>query len=461
MRIRIAHLLLVYAIISAYVIFYFDGTGDAGDSVFHYLYAKYAPQHPALYFDHWAKPVFVLLSSPFAQFGFTGMKGFNALVSLGTIYMTWCTAERLYGRPTLPAALMLMCAPLFFVLSFSGLTEPLFALFVISGVYLAARKQYWAAGLLISFLPFVRSEGLLIAGVFGLYLLFIKQWKYLPTLLVGHLVYSIAGYFVFHDLLWVIKRIPYARMSSIYGKGDLMHFVHQLFYATGLPVYALLIIGLLTAFWKLFKGRLSPEKSILILGGFCCFFTFHTLAWYWGIFNSMGLTRVFVGVMPLISLLALGGYQSLAAIPENRGKFNFVVPILLTTLIVVFPFTGSPSAVHLRDLRLNKDQLTANRVADFIRNSEYAGHRVAHAHPYLSMVLGIDHFDSAQFIELKPDVVEQLKSGEVIIWDSWFAVVEQNMTLEMLEKRVDLHKVFETSEMERDSKIQYVVFVKN
>lgn len=458
---RIAHLLLVYAAIACYTVFNFDGTGDAGDSVYHYLYAKYAPLHPALYFDHWAKPVFVLLASPFAQFGFTGMKVFNALVSLGTIYMTWRTAEQLYGRPTLPAALMLMCAPLFFVLSFSGLTEPLFALFVISGVYLAARKQYWAAGLLISFLPFVRSEGLLLAGVFGLYFLFIKQWKYLPTLLVGHLVYSIAGYFVFHDLLWVINRIPYARMSSIYGKGDLMHFVRQLFYATGFTVYGLLIIGLLTAFWQLFKGRLKPEQSILILGGFCCFFAFHTLAWYWGIFNSMGLTRVFVGVMPLIALLALGGYQGLVAFPENRGKLNVVVPLLLTTLIVIFPFTGSPSAVHLKDLRLNKDQLTANRVADFIRNSEYAGRRVAHAHPYLSMALGIDHFDSAQFIDLKPDVFEQLKPGEVVIWDSWFAVVEQNITLEMVEKRPDLHKVFEVSDTDQGRKIQYIVLVKN
>jgi len=461
MRIRIAHLLLVFTAIACFTIFYFNGTGDAGDSVFHYLYAKYAPLHPALYFDHWAKPVFVLLSSPFAQFGFMGMKVFNASVSLGTIYLTWCTAERLYGRPTLPAALMLMCAPLFFVLSFSGLTEPLFALFVISGVYLAARKQYWAAGLLISFLPFVRSEGLLFMGVFGLYLLFIKQWRYLPTLLVGHLVYSIAGYFVFHDLLWVFNKIPYAHLGSIYGKGDLTHFVPQLFYAVGFTVYGLFIIGLMTTCWKLLKGRLNLERSILVLGGFSCFFVFHSLAWHLGIFNSMGLTRVFVGVMPLMALLALDGYQSLGALTKNRKKLNIVVSALLLALIVVLPFTGSPSAVHLRDLRLNKDQLTANRVADFIRHSEYAGRRVAHAHPYLSMALGIDHFDPAQFIDLKPVVFEQLKPGEVVIWDSWFAVVEQNMTLEMLEKRVDLHKIFEASEVDRDRKVQYVVFVKD
>ncbi|MEI6409125.1 MAG: hypothetical protein WCR52_07070 [Bacteroidota bacterium] len=461
MRIKIAHLLFVYAAISGFTIFYFDGTGDAGDSVFHYLYAKYAPLHPDLYFDHWAKPVFVLLSSPFAQFGFMGMKVFNALVSLGTIYMTWRTADQLYGRPTLPAALMLMCAPLFFILTFSGLTEPLFALFVISGVHLAARKQFLSAGLLISFLPFVRSEGLLFMGVFGLYFLFLKQLRYLPTLLVGHLAYSIAGYFVFHDLLWVFNKIPYARMGSIYGKGDFTHFIPQLFYAVGFTVYGLFIIGLMTTCWKLLKGRLNPERSMLVLGGFSCFFAFHSLAWHLGIFNSMGLTRVFVGVMPLMALLALDGYQSLGALVENRGKLNVVVPALLTALIVVLQFTGSPSAVHLKDLRLNKDQLTANRVADFIRHSEYGGRRVAHAHPYLSMALGIDHFDSAQFMDLKPDVFEQLKFGEVVIWDSWFAVVEQNITLEMLEKRVDLQKVFEASEPDRDRKVQYVVFVKH
>ena len=36
-----------------------------------------------LYLDHWGKPLFTLLASPFAQLGFAGMKAFNALCMLG------------------------------------------------------------------------------------------------------------------------------------------------------------------------------------------------------------------------------------------------------------------------------------------------------------------------------------------------------------------------------------------
>ena len=65
----------------------FNGTGDDGDSIFHFLYAKYALTHPELFLHHWAKPVFVFLASPFAQFGFMGIKTFNVLLSLGSIWM--------------------------------------------------------------------------------------------------------------------------------------------------------------------------------------------------------------------------------------------------------------------------------------------------------------------------------------------------------------------------------------
>ena len=54
-----------------------NGTGDSGDSIKHFLYSKYAFDYPAFFFHHWAKPVFVLLSAPFAWFGFKGMIVFN------------------------------------------------------------------------------------------------------------------------------------------------------------------------------------------------------------------------------------------------------------------------------------------------------------------------------------------------------------------------------------------------
>lgn len=79
--------ILVYTIIAAFTLYYFNGTGDSGDSIHHYLFAKYAPIHPSLFFNHWAKPLYVLIFSPFAQFGFIGVKILNTFISLTIIFL--------------------------------------------------------------------------------------------------------------------------------------------------------------------------------------------------------------------------------------------------------------------------------------------------------------------------------------------------------------------------------------
>ena len=253
MKNPIYKILFAYFVIAAFTIYYFDGTGDAGDSISHFLFAKYAPHHPELYFNHWAKPVFVLLASPFAQFGFVGMKIFNALISLLTIFFTYKIAKQLNLKNAIIVCAILIFTPVYFALTFSGLTEPLFALFIALGIYFLLNEKYLAACILFSFLPFVRSEGLILLGVIGIYLLAKGKWKSIPWLATGHIIYSFAGYFVYHDLLWVFRKIPYATMDSVYGHGNLAHFAQQLFYFFGLPIYILFALGLLSIIWSSIK----------------------------------------------------------------------------------------------------------------------------------------------------------------------------------------------------------------
>lgn len=119
---------IAYIIIGVLTIMFFQGTGDSGDSIAHFLHAKYALKHPHLFFSHWGKSIFTLLSFPFAQFGFAGMKVFNLLVSLATMALTYQTARHLKYPNYALIGLLWLFAPLVFVLTFSGLTEPLLAL---------------------------------------------------------------------------------------------------------------------------------------------------------------------------------------------------------------------------------------------------------------------------------------------------------------------------------------------
>jgi hypothetical protein len=428
-------ILFFYVIIAVLTIHYFNGTGDAGDSVSHYLFAKYAPQHPDLYFHHWAKPVFVLLASPFAQFGFDGMKLFNVLASLITILLTYRIAERLKLQNSYAVALLLIFSPLYFTLTFSGLTEPLFAAFLAGGIYLSIKRNYLAAIILVSFMPFVRSEGLIMVGVFGIYFMIRQKWKLLPWFATGHVVYSIAGYFAHHDLLWVFRKIPYARLDSVYGRGDLSHFSTQLFYILGLPALILFLLGIISIVKDIIQGKSTRIIPIVIFGGFLCFFIAHSLFWYLGIFGSMGLTRVFICVIPLMALMMLKGFNLLTEelIPQKKN-LSKIFQALILLYIIAFPFTKTHGAlVFDRDLNLSVDQKTAMEVAKYIREQEVPLPRLAYDAPYLSIALNIDPFDPLQRIDLSPDNIKVLKPGDLLIWDNNFALLDRKIKKEDLD----------------------------
>lgn len=444
-------LLILFALLSGFILLNFDGTGGVGDSINHYLFAKYAPTHPELYFNHWAKPLFTLLSSPFAQFGFTGIKTFNAFVSLLTIFFTYKTAEKLGIKNAIIGAVVLIASPLFFLLTFSGLTEPLFALFVAAGTFYAAKKQYLLASIIISFLPFVRSEGLIIIGVFGLYFLLKKQWNAIPALILGHMIYSVAGSFIYEDLLWVFTKIPYADMNDNYGSGGLGHFAKQLMFVVGVPIYILFWIGLYSLGWSSIKRKTNLETSVLVGLGFLAFFTAHTLFWYFGKFNSMGLKRVFVGIAPLMAIIALIGFNFITEdLLKNKKTPRLVLQGLLIAYVVIFPFTSNPAAPKWNQrLNLTGSQDCALKIADFFeahpKQYPKENARFILIDPYLSQALNIDHFDPAVRTELNAGALENLHSGDIVIWENWFAVVERGITKKSLDKDSRLEFMFDSN----------------
>jgi Gpi18-like mannosyltransferase len=183
------YVLSVYVVIACFTIFYYDGTAGTGDTITHFLFAKYAFQYPVFYFDHWGKPVFTLLASPFAQFGFTGIKIFNAIITLFTLYFTYqCAILLNIKQPVLPIIFCILM-PSYYILTFSGLTEPLFALFVSVGVYFILREKYALSVIWVSFMPFVRSEGLIIILAFACFLIIKKKMEMVA--LVHYRTYSI------------------------------------------------------------------------------------------------------------------------------------------------------------------------------------------------------------------------------------------------------------------------------
>lgn len=409
-----------------------DGTGGGGDSILHYQYARYAGQHPENFFYHWAKPVFTFLAFPFSQAGFIGIKIFNILCSCGAAWLGFLTLKATQTPYRWMYPLLLFSAPLYVTVTLSGLTEPLSALMIMAIIYCCVREQYLFASLLVSFLPFVRSEGLIIISIFIVYLLVKKRYRYIPWTITGHVVLSIAGSFYHHDLLWVFRKIPYARLGSGYGKGTWGHFANQLFFQLGPLLYVVLMLGLIVMLRKGLSAqqRKTPffaEQFWLTTGIFFSFFVSHTIFWALGIFNSMGLVRVFVTVIPAAVLIMIWGLNTLMEVVSIRTGIisNSVMGTVLITALLL-PFMKGPYAYKIPDDFILEpvQQLMKNTMVPYLEQ-KHPGKTWIVADSDISFFAQRDPFDKKQvkwFYEQHD--MDSINNNELIICDSWFAPVE-------------------------------------
>ena len=242
---RIFYLLLsIITILFCVVAANTDGNGGFGDSICHYLIARGAWHNPVMFLDHWGKPLYTLLSAPFAHIGITAVKCFNIVVSSIACALTFHTALRLNIKNAAWVMAFYFLASEFYEVTFTAFTEPVFALFFALGIYLLSAQKTMLGTCVLSFLPLARSEGLIILCVLFVYLLYLGKFRFIPLLLLGHLVFGVAGMFIYHDILWVFNRIPYLTLKPVYGSGPWYHFTRSLYYIFGPTTSVCMLAGL-------------------------------------------------------------------------------------------------------------------------------------------------------------------------------------------------------------------------
>lgn len=417
--------------------FYFEG-----DSAMHYLMARYAPQHPDLYFDHWGKPFFTLVASPFAQFGQSGIVLFNLICMTVAAWLTYKTAEKFRFRYAVLAPILFLFTPFVFVTTLSGLTEPFSALMFSLSLFFFSSRKFWLAALIMSFLPFCRSEGLVLITGFVFLFLWRRNWPALLLLGTGTVVYSVAGWMAGKSFLWAFTEIPYANLNSQYGSGGWFDFAIGLQYVTGIPVYLLLILGLLLTLFLIFCKRLPlfSDELFAALIPFLLFFSFHTIAWANGSFSSMGLKRVFVTVLPAMALLAARGLEW-PAVLIRREKINGIIVVPILAYVVVFPFMPNPAAFQYPcEFRSKPEHVIFNALAktDWIKDK-----RICCSHPFMAVYAERDPFNAGSYMMLHEWNQENANPGDVLIWDNWFAVVESHIEQKSLQENSNLTQLKE------------------
>ena len=446
--------LLIILLVMAYLAVTANGTGDWGDAIYHYLYSRYAFQHPENFLNHWAKPVYVLFTAPIAQGGFTAVKFFNIGMLLSSIWLAWQVGKHLEIDRSWLVVLLMATAPMTGYQTLSGLTEPMFACWMMLGIFGLVKEKYIVALLWLSFLPFVRSEGLIVFCVLFLYLLIKRKWYLLPLLTVGHIIYGIIGYFYYGDFLWIFNKMSYATLDGAYGSGPFWQFADKMHTVIGDFQPVLLIICLLTGLVSLIqywrgKGLFSIDKLWLVYGIAVAYFLAHSIFWYFGIFNSFGLLRVMIGVLPLFALIMIEGINTLISFfpITNRTTWEFS---FLGLLIITLFFYYHKKINYKFHFFQNAAQEGQNQLVEK-HLSNYPSYTYFFDAIHLALPLEADWFDP-NIHRTTPQLFtgEPIPNKSLIFWDNIFSGRERKIPLEQLksDKRFTLIDCLETGTWE-------------
>lgn len=426
--------------------FSWPGTADDADAVFHFLYAQSAFDHPEHFLNHWAKPVFVLFTAPIAQFGMIGLKLYNILMLLGTMFLTWKVGRNLGIQKAWIAALVVATAPMSIYNTLSGLTEPMFAFWLMVGVWLFLKRKWWPAIIWMSFLPFVRSEGLIIFCVLAIYLVAMRKWWMVPFLMTGHVVYGAIGYFLYEDFLWVFRKMSYATLNGAYGSGPWDHFITNLPKVIGVLWSFLLVAGLVVgAIWwlaplfgkqaksffkKCMGDTISQDELWLVYGIFVAYFVAHSLFWYLGIFNSYGMLRVLIGVFPMIGLIVARLLHPVWQKIPSKPEYLHLIPVLLLFPLSIISLNGNFSKSWHLDLTHGQ---RAFKMAKEELWPQYEDYTLYYDAIYPAMLFEHDWFSPQNH-----RMIKQVLSGEpvpqksLVLWDNVFAKIDGRIPLENL-----------------------------
>lgn len=425
-------------------------TGDTSDAIHHYLFAKNGFKHPENFLDLWAKPLFTLFAAPFAQFGFPGMHFFNILCAVFSSLLCISIAGKFNLKFTWLCPVLLILMPVYFLQICTAMTECFFGFVLILSFYFFTKKQFAAAAIVASFLAFARQEGYLLIPVIAVVFVMMRLYKYVPLLFTGILVFSLIGYFYFHDFLWLAHSNPYDAKGSLYGKGPLLHFVSKTELMFGFPIQIAIATGIIFALSAFISILIQKEKRkiiysdhffvteyFLVFGFAVVFFAAHSVMWWKGVMSSAGLERVMACVAPLFCLMALRGINALTGLIQKFKPGSQLTKII--TAVFVGIFTVALIAVfYFRNLfppRIGEEEKVITTASDWVKAEKLDKRKIFFGHPYVIVLFNLNPKEKIDSDELGyTGGLQNIPSGGIIIWDAHFGPNENGFPLEALQK---------------------------
>jgi hypothetical protein len=403
---------------------------DPGDGVMHFFLSNAAFEKPELFLNHWGKPLFILCSAPFAQIGLKGIQWFNFLLFCGQLIFIYKVLKHFKVTESLIAIapILLLSSQDYSMTHVAGLTEPFFNFLLVVATWLWIQKKYLWFALIVSLLPFARSEGMLVVLLGFVLLIIHKQLKYVPFLFLGFLIYSCIGAVVYEEFWWYFTQSPYQMSNGIYGVGTWEHYFISYKNYLGNPMLYLFILALFSFLILVVKRKLNLVFTLELFWMWCIYFGIlfsHIYFFALGKNGAAGLTRLATQGLPL---LLIGLMIILQSNPWFSNKWVKGLFLVFGGIVFVSLVKTKHFPVHLNGL----EQLIVKEAP--VWHKKYLYNKKTYAfYPLFAYTLKSNPLKQKQDIANK--IEKDLKSFDYIVWDSHFGPREAGLSLQQLENK--------------------------
>jgi hypothetical protein len=298
---------------------------------------------------------------------------------------------------------------------------------------LFADKRFIWSAVLISFIPFVRTEGMMFILLFIPAFIWMKQYKSLPFLFIGFLLFSFVGWPVYHDFLWFFTKMPYSESGSqLYGSGSFWYYFGQMDFVINYPLLILALTGIIFILKNSKTGirNLHDIKYVtlyfLLIPAFFGFTLVQSFLWWKGMMGVLGSTRFMACVLPISALFAATGYDWIMEKARPAKVIYYILSVFILSVVVYKPFTYGKLPMKTGINFAVMKQLTT-----WLKESPYVNRKAVYSDPMFPFYMDMDPADQQKCFRVynfeNSDPSMLMKPGELLIWDAQFSGFEGHL----------------------------------
>jgi hypothetical protein len=380
------------------------------DECAHYLYSRFVIESLPITVQAWHRLLPQWLFAVPAQFGHTVTMFFALALFLILLFITYRIAV-LHGiRHAEWVVLLVGLQPVLFDLSYSCMTEmPAAFMIALSYLYHLKGKHGWSLAL-ASMAILCRTEMYLFAGILFLAYVWKREWKILPLVLVGPLIWIGSSTIISGNVAtFFTEWAAFAKLGKFIPGVSVMHYITNLDTIFGLTQALLFAAG---------AGFIAEKKKSsefgIIYSAIALTIVIHTLAgaeiFHWT--ASIGELRYIAVVGPLFGIVSLYGFSEiLDKIKPSFVQFFFS---LIVFAAVVYQCT---TETHPR--RWANYENIVIRLTKEIR-TEYPDLTLLSNYAITAYVMDVPPAGGNHFAQLTAKTVAQYPEC-IILWDPFFS----------------------------------------